>query len=139
MDTKETIKIPVEQKTVTGHKPLANETVNVTIEVEKKKRKYSRGTAGAQQLGRGLNKAALDLSSAVTAALQSYEKRSNQSSYEKRDGMMRDAVENMTRAAGKGIKVAADAPYDLVKALTRGKNGKQFRSGIKVFTPPMFR
>jgi murein L,D-transpeptidase YcbB/YkuD len=135
MEPKET-KITVE-KTVTGHTPLASEA-HTTPEI-KKKRKYSKGTQGAQKLGRGLNNAAADVASAVSVALETYRSRADESSKKKKDGMVRDAVENLAKAASKGMKKAADAPYDLVKTVTRGKSGKQVRSVIKVFSPPMFR
>jgi hypothetical protein len=135
MEPKET-KITVE-KTVTGHTPLSSEA-HVHVET-KPKRKYSKGTEGVQKLGRGMNRAAADVASAVSIALESYRDRADKSSLEKRDGMLRDAVENMAKAAGKGVKRAADAPYHLVRTVTRGKSGKQVRSVIKVFTPPMFR
>jgi hypothetical protein len=135
METKET-KVTVE-KTVTGHTPLTTETHTHT-EV-KEERKYSKGTEGAQRLGRGLNNAATDVANAVSAALETYRDRADKSSKEKKDGMVRDAVENLAKAAGEGLKKAADAPYDLVKTVTRGKSGKQVRKVIKVFAPPMFR
>jgi len=137
METKE-VK-PAEQKTVTGHTPGSSaEALAPGVEI-KKKRKYSKGKRGVQELGRGVNRAAADLASAVASALETYKKRANKSSYEKRDGMLKDAVENWTKAASKGLKKAADAPYDLVKSVSRGKGSKQLRSATKMFSPPMFR
>jgi type IV secretory pathway TrbL component len=136
METKETKATPAAEKTVTGHTPLVHDVH--THEV-KKVRKYSRGTRSAQELGRGMNRAAADLASAVATALETYRDRSNNSSYKKRDGMLRDAVENWAKAASEGMKKASDAPYDLVKSVSRGKGGKQIRSSMKMFTPPMFR
>jgi len=136
METKETK--TTTEKTVTGHTPLASETHHAHTEV-KKERKYSKGTQSAQELGRGLNKAAADLASAVSTALETYRDRANESSFGKRDGMIRDAVENLSKALGEGVKKAADAPYDLVKTVSRGEGGKQLRRTAKMFTPPMFR
>jgi hypothetical protein len=135
METKETK--TTTEKTVTGHTPLAHtETSHSEV---KKERKYSKGTQSAQELGRGMNKAAADLASAVSTALETYRERANDSSYEKKDGMMRDAIENIAKAAGEGLKKASDAPYDLVKSVSRGKGGKQLRKTMKTFAPPMFR
>jgi hypothetical protein len=137
MDTTKDTKTTVEQKTVTGHTP-GGADVTASVEV-KKKRKYSKGKRGVQELGRGVNRAANDLGKAVSIALESYNKRSDNSSRKKKDGMMRDAVQNMTKAASKGLKKAADAPYDLVKSVSRGKNSKQLRNMTKMISPPMFR
>ena len=52
---------------------------------------------------------------------------------------MRDAVENLSKALGEGMKKAADAPYDFVKSVSRGKGGRQIRKTAKMFAPPMFR
>jgi hypothetical protein len=135
METKETK--TTTEKTVTGHTPLA--TPETSRSEVKKERKYSKGTQSAQELGRGMNKAAADLASAVSTALETYKERANESSYEKKDGMMRDAIENIAKAAGEGLKKASDAPYDLVKSVSRGKGGKQLRKTMKTFAPPMFR
>ena len=127
------------EKTVTGHTPLtSSEALHPKSEI-KKERKYSKGTQSAQELGRGLNRAAADLASAVSTALETYRDRANDSSYDKRDGMIRDAVENLSKALGEGVKKAADAPYDLVKSVSRGKGGRQIRKTAKMFAPPMFR
>jgi hypothetical protein len=134
METKETH--TTTEKTVTGHKPLATETAHTET---KKERKYSKGTQSAQELGRGVNKAAADLASAVSTALETYRERANESSYDKKDGMIKDAIENLSKAVGEGLKKAADAPYDLVKTVSRGKGGKQLRKTAKMFAPPMFR
>jgi hypothetical protein len=137
MEIKET-KVTTE-KTVTGHTPLASPDATHPHSEIKKERRYSRGTQSAQELGRGFNKAAADLASAVSIALEEYKERANASSYEKKDGMLRDAVENLAKAVGEGMKKASDAPYDLVKSVSRGKGGKQIRKNLKMFTPPMFR
>jgi hypothetical protein len=127
------------EKTVTGHTPLtSSEALHQKSEI-KKERKYSKGTQSAQELGRGLNRATADLASAVSTALETYRERANDSSYDKKDGMIRDAVENLSKALGEGMKKASDAPYDLVKSISRGKGGKQIRKTAKMFAPPMFR
>ena len=138
MDTTKDTKTTVEQKTVTGHTPGGADALAPAVEI-KKKRKYSKGKRGVQELGRGVNRAAADLGKAVSIALESYNKRSDNSSRKKKDGMLRDAVQNMTKAASKGLKKAADAPYDQVKSVSRGKNSKQLRNMTKMISPPMFR
>jgi Family of unknown function (DUF6312) len=137
METKETK--TTHEKTVTGHTPSVTVETHTTHSEVEKKRKYSKGSQSIQELGRGMNKAAADVAGAVATALETYRDRANDSSYKKKDGMMRDAVENFAKAASEGMKKASDAPYDLVKTVTRGKGGKQLRKTAKMFSPPMFR
>jgi hypothetical protein len=37
------------------------------------------------------------------------------------------------------MKQASDAPYQLVKAVNRGKATKQIRDAVQMFSPPLFR
>ena len=130
-------------KPAAGDKPAAapaaaSEPQATTVTI-KRKRKYSRGLRSSQDVERGLNRAASALADAGSSAFGTYKKRSRKSSYKKRDGAIRDAIKNFTKAASKGLKKATDAPYQMVKAVNRGKGSKQIRDTVKMFSPPMFR
>ena len=126
------------EKTVTGHTPATTESLKAHEELPRK-REYSRRLRNAEKIERGVSRAAASLGNAVAATFNSYKDRSDASSYKKRDGAVKDALKNWTKAYGKGMKEASDVPYDLVKAVTSGKGSKQLRDAVKMFAPPMFR
>jgi hypothetical protein len=126
------------EETVTGHVPATTESLQ-TPEAPKEKRKYSRRMRGGQELERGVSRAASSLGDAVAATFKSYKDRSRTSSFKKRDGAVKDALKNWTKAYSKGMKKASDAPYQLVKAVNSNKASKQIRDAVKMVSPPMFR
>jgi hypothetical protein len=126
------------EKTITGHAPATTEALGAP-EAPKEKRKYSRRMRGAQEIERGLSKAAASLGDAVAATFNTYKERSRESSFKKRDGAVKDALKNWTKAYSKGMKEASDAPYQFVKAVNSSKASKQIRDAVKMFSPPMFR
>lgn len=126
------------EKTVTGHSPATTESLKAP-EAPKKKRKYSTRMRAGQEIERGVSRAAASLGDAVAATFDTYKKRSNASSYKKRDGAVKDALKNWTKAYSKGMKEASDAPYQLVKAVNSGKASRRVRDAVKMFAPPMFR
>jgi hypothetical protein len=126
------------EETVTGHAPATTESLK-TPEAPKEKRKYSRRMRGGQEIERGVSRAAASLGDAVAATFNSYKDRSRKSSFKKRDGAVKDALKNWTKAYSKGMKKASDAPYQLVKAVNSSKASKQIRDAVKMVSPPMFR
>ena len=111
----------------------------VAPEKKKKKRKYGPGLRSVQELERGMSEAGETLAKAVSRGLTVYRKRSNKSSRKRRDGAIRDAVQNWTKAVGKTVRDASDAPYDMVKTLNSNKISKQLRGVVKLASPPMFK
>jgi hypothetical protein len=126
------------EETVTGHAPATTESLRLP-KPPQKKRKYSRGMRTGQEIERGLSRAASSLGDAVAATFNTYKDRSQNSAYNKRDGAVRDAIKNWTKATSKGMKKASDAPYEFIKSVNRGKASKQIRDAVKMFSPPMFR
>lgn len=126
------------EKTVTGHAPATTESLR-TPEAPKKKRKYTRGMRAQQELERGMSRAAASIGDAVAATFNTYKDRSRSSSYKKRDGAVKDAIKNWTKATSKGMKKASDAPFELVKSVNRGRASKQIRDAVRMVSPPMFR
>jgi hypothetical protein len=125
------------EETITGHAP-ASTAAPVSDETEHK-RKYSKRARGVQEVERGVSKAAATLGDAVAATFRTYKKRENASSYKKRDGAVKDALKNWTKAYGKGMKEASDVPFQFVKSVNNSKASKQVRNAVKMFAPPMFR
>lgn len=106
---------------------------------KKKKRKYSRGLRTVQDAERGLARASATLGKAVARGLSVYRKRSNKSSRKKRDGAIRDGIENWTRAMSRGMRVASKAPYQFVRRVNRRRVSKQIRDAVRLLTPPLLR
>lgn len=82
---------------------------------KKKKRKYTRGLKDLQRWERGGVRASNRLVDAVASGLTDYRKRSNRSARKKRDGAVRDALDNLGRAAGKTLRRSSKAPFDLLR------------------------
>ena len=106
---------------------------------KKKKRKYTRGLKDLQKLERGLSKAARRLSRAAAGGVSLYRRRSNKSSRKKRDGAIKDGLENWTRGLGKAVRKSGDGPYDIAKSLNSKRVSRQVRSALRLMIPPIFR
>src|SRR6185503_12250938 len=103
----ETTEATAEQTSEASPAPSYTRAFPVVINLKgnkKKKRKYTRGTKDIQRLERGVTKASRRLSRAVASGFATYEKKRNKSSRKKRDGAIRDAIENWTRAYGRATR-----------------------------------
>jgi hypothetical protein len=109
------------------------------VGVRKRKRRYSDGVGTIQHLERGVTRSLETVSKGVARAFSEYSERSDQSARKKRDGALRDGIENWTKALSKGMRIAGDAPYDFVKQLNRGPSSKQVRDTVRLLTPPPLR
>jgi len=125
-------------ETVTGHTPGVNDSIAMP-QANKKKKKYSRGLRASQEVEHGIANAASTLSNAIADTFGTYKKRSRSSSFKKRDGAVRDAIKNWTKATSQGMKTASDAPYQFVKTVNRGKASRRIRDAVRMVSPPMFR
>jgi hypothetical protein len=106
---------------------------------DKKKRKYTRGIREVQKLERGLSKAGKRVASALSKGAVNYYDRSEKSSRKKRDGAIRDALENYTRAIGKTVRVASKAPKDFVDRVNTRPISRAVRATVRMVVPPLFR
>jgi len=132
---------PVPSRTAMSPPATAEETPIVVVEPKKKKRKrrYSRGLRTVQDVERGVTTSLTTLSAGVARLFSEYSDRSEKSSRKKRDGALRDAIENWTKAMSKGMRVGGKAPYDFVKAVNSEGGSKPLRDTIKLLTPPPLR
>src|SRR5262245_7644154 len=94
---------------------------------KKKKKKESYGLRDAQDFQRAFNKASRRVARGVADGFATYDKRTRKSSKKKRDGAIRDAIENAARGVGKAGRVASWAPVDLIK----GANTKTVRRAVR--------
>jgi hypothetical protein len=124
-----------------AHPPvILHESVRVkNVTGKKKKRRYSRGLGTVQHLERGVARSMETLTKGVARVFSEYSERSDKSARRKRDGALRDGIENWTKALSKGMRIAGDAPYDFVSQVNRGPGSKQVRKTVRLLTPPPLR
>jgi hypothetical protein len=105
----------------------------------RKRRRYSRGLGPVQSLGRGVAHTMETLSESVAKIFSEYSTRSDRSARRKKDGALRDGIENFTVALSKGMRIAGKAPYRFVKNVNRGPGSRQLRNLVRALTPPPLR
>jgi hypothetical protein len=127
---------PAVRPTVILHESIRVKNVNVG---KKKKRRYSFGLGTIQHLERGVTRSLETVSKGVARTFSVYSERSDNSARKKRDGTIRDGIENWTKALSKGMRIAGEAPYDFVKNVNRGPGSKQVRETVRLLTPPPLR
>jgi len=111
----------------------------VVVETQKRKRRTSGGLDTIQKVERGMTRSLERVSKGVARMFSDYSKRREDSSREKRDGALRDAIENWSKAMSKGMRVASKAPNDFVKEVNRGRQSKRLRKTVRAFIPPPLR
>lgn len=102
----------------------------------KKKRRYSRGLRDVQRLGLGVVRASDRLTDAVAAGVTTFRKESNKSSRKRRDGAIRDALDNWSSAMSETIRKSADAPLDITRKVSTRRFGKQVRDVVRLLPNP---
>jgi len=105
----------------------------------KKKRRTSRGLRDVQNLERGVTRSGETVARAVMRGLKRYDRLRDKSSRRKRDGAIRDALDNWSRAVGRTLRVGSDAPYDFTKEINTKRFSRQLRDTVRMFTLPIFR
>ncbi len=103
------------------------------------KRRYSRGLKDPQRMHRGWTTAATRLAEAAAVGLGDYRDRSEKSARKKRDGAIRDGMENWARAMGKAMKKASKVPGDLVKPINTKAMQRTARVMVRLLAFPFAR
>lgn len=131
---------PSNKQTEPDAGPPVHEFHQMVVEVKKKKkRKYSKGLKAVQRIERGMARSLDVLAEGFARTFSEYKKRSGRSARKKKDGALRDGLENWTKAMSKGLSVSSKAPYDFVKTVNSGRGTKQLRRTIRSLTPPPLR
>lgn len=102
-------------------------TGNVDAEAQRAPRKYSKRNKGLQEFERNASKGLHRLAKSVEAGLREWRKATDRSARKRKDGALRDALENSARAVGKQIRVASRVPDDAVRAIRSLKITKALR------------
>lgn len=106
---------------------------------KKKKRKYTRGLRDLQISERKLAKASRRVARAVASGVSTYYERDKRSSRKKRDGAIRDALENWAKGLGKTMRRSSSAPYDIAKAFNTKTIRRNVRTAVRFLAPPFLR
>jgi hypothetical protein len=89
-----------------------------------KKRKYSRTLRDVQTLETGVSKALHRLVRSTEVGIRTWRKSMKKSALKKRDGAVRDAIENYAKALSRQVGIASRAPLDIVRSLPKLGNRK---------------
>jgi hypothetical protein len=133
---------PKDPKTTTRSAELSVTTSPQTVHAEvttKRKRKYSRGLKDAQRWEHGIAKGSRRVGRAVYEGLDLYLERRDRSADKRRDGAIRDALKNWSKAASKTLREAADAPYDVFKAFNTKSVRRTVKFGVRSLALPFLR
>ena len=106
---------------------------------KKKKRRTSAGLRDADQFVRRSSNASSRLARAVAKGFRTYAKETNKSSRKKRDGAIRDALENWSLGLGASLRAASRVPNDVVRAVNTRTVRRQARCVTRLFALPFAR
>jgi hypothetical protein len=83
----------------------------------RRKRKYSKGLPrGVQKFERNASRALHRVTRSLETGVCVWRKQTDRSARRRRDGAIRDALDNFAKATGKGLRVISRAPEDMVRA-----------------------
>lgn len=112
--------------------PLWSSPIRMEREKKRKKRKkYSRGTKGFQRLFLGVASAFEKSSRGFRDGARTWVRRSKRSSRKKKDGLIRDAFSNASKAIRKGSKQVSRAPEEITKRFNTRRGWRM----VRVITP----
>lgn len=114
-------------------------TVDADVDVKKRKRKYSRGLRDPQKWERGYSKAVRRVGRAVASGLDTYVEKRDKSSFKRRDGAVRDALKNWSKALSKTINKSGKATSDLANGFDTKSVRRAVKQVVRVFSSPFVR
>jgi hypothetical protein len=91
------------------------------------KRKYSKNLRPVQELERHASRALHRLVRSADAGVREWRDETDRSARRRRDGAVRDALDNFAKASGKQLRVMSRTPEDVVRAVRSLKLGKAVR------------
>jgi hypothetical protein len=123
-------KIETRSATQADKKPTEAE-VRATKDVEpgeqREPRKYSKRRKNVQEFERHASKGIHRLVKSVEAGVREWREATDRSARKRKDGALRDVLENSARAVSKQIRVASRVPQDAARAIRSLKITKALR------------
>ena len=105
----------------------------------RKKKKYSAGLKSLQRLADGFTDSSARLTRSVSSGARRYRKASNKSARRKRDGSITDFLDNVSKGAGRTLRVASLAPYDFSRRINTKPYTRFVRATVGFALSPFFR
>jgi hypothetical protein len=120
------------RRDVASDSPLQDddEEVVITSRVStetRPKRKYSKNRRTVQEFERNASRAVHRFTRSLEAGVREWREATDRSARRRRDGAIRDALENYAKATGKQLRVMSRTPEDVVRAVRSLKLGKVVR------------
>lgn len=84
---------------------------------EPREPRYSKRLRVGQKAERRMSKASRRMAEAVVAGIETWEKRRDKSAGKKKDGAVKDSLENYARAYSETLRKASRVPEDVVKGM----------------------
>lgn len=106
---------------------------------KRRKKKYTRGLKDIQRVAHGITDSSERLSRALSRGVIRYRKVQNKSARRKRDGGIKDYLDNVSKATGTTIRIASRAPYDFVRRVNTKPYTRFVRSTVGLTLSPFFR
>ncbi|MEO5951696.1 MAG: hypothetical protein ABIQ44_04425 [Chloroflexia bacterium] len=107
--------------------------------VNTRKRRYTEGLGGAQGIERAVTLSMEEVAKGFARTLKVYTKRSERSARDKKDGALREGLQNWAVAVSKGMSTAGLAPITLVKSVGKNGRSKGLEKLVRKFLPPPLR
>ena len=111
----------------------------IEVDLKKRKRKYSRGLRDPQKWERGYSKALRRVGRAVASGLDTYVEKLDKSSFKRRDGAVRDALKNWSKAISKTVRKSGKASTDLANGFDTKSVRRAVKQVVRVFSSPFIR
>src|SRR4029453_1283784 len=93
----------------------------------RRKRKYSKGLRPVQEFERHTSRALHRVVCSVEEGVREWRDETDRSARRRRDGAIRDALDNFAKATGKQLRVMSRTPEDMVRAVRSLRIGKTVR------------
>lgn len=91
------------------------------------KRKYSKRLRNVQEFERNASKAVHRFTRSIEQGVRQWRKSTDRSARRRKDGAIRDALDNYAKATGKQLRVMSRVPVDIVRAVRSLKIRKVVR------------
>ncbi len=98
---------------------------------DQSKPRYSNGLKDAQRLEGDLMRVAQRATTALSDGIDTYEKERKKSARKKKDGAVKDYLNNSAKAFSASIKEASEIPVDLAEIANKSSYRKRLRSNLR--------
>jgi len=107
-------------------------TAPIVMTLDKRRRKsgrrrYTSGTKSTQKFLYGVSKAGFRVTDSFSRGFNTFVNRSDRSAKKRKDGYVRDSLENASRGVGRGLSTLGRAPYEIARRIPTRAVWNSFR------------